>query len=376
VNERLQKIDTQPLLRLGRLRDELRQGGRTVFDFATGESSEPTPPFLRDAFLQGVPGSSRRPGGAGEPDLRRAAASFLHRRFGVEVSADGEVLPTMGCTDALFHLPQLLVQIPSDKDLVLYGEPGPRVFELGALFAEAWTYVQPRSARTGWLMDPDAVPETVLRRAAVVFLDYPNDPTGTCLPPELATAWVQAREHYGFTLVADERYADTYFDQAPRSLLESGKKGCLVAHSLTARSGLHGYRSGFLAGDADLVAHLLRFRSAMGLSPTLPAQAVARAAWEDDQHAAARRRDLGRKRELLRACFRALRLEVRSEATPYLWLRVPGDGTAEAYAARCLERGILVAEGSCFGKGGAEHVRVALGPTLAECEQAAKVWPG
>jgi aspartate/methionine/tyrosine aminotransferase len=225
-------------------------------------------------------------------------------------------------------------------------------------------------------MDPDAVPETVLRRAAVVFLDYPNDPTGTCLPAELAAAWVAAREHYGFTLVADERYADTYFENPPRSLLQTGRKGCLVAHSLTARSGLHGYRSGFLAGDAELVEHLVRFRSAMGLAPTLPAQAVARAAWQDDEHALVRRRELGKKREVLRACFRSLRLEVRSEATPYLWLRVPGGSTVDAYANRCLECGILVAPGSCFGQGGAEHVRVALGPSLQECEQAAKVWPG
>ncbi len=375
MNDRLRQLDTQPLLALGRRRDELRAAGRSVLDFATGEAAEPVPPFLRDAFRDGVPAAGRRPAVAGAPDLRAAAAGFLQRRFGVRVDPDSEVLPTMGCTDALFHLPQLLVQIPSDKDLVLYGEPGPRVFELGALFAEAWTYVLPRSPRNDWLMDPDSVPEAVLRRAAVVFLDYPNDPTGTCLPPGLCRAWVQAREHYGFTLVADERYADTWFGERPHSLLESGRRGCLVAHSLTARSGLHGFRSGFLAGDAELIAHLLRFRSAMGLSPTDPAQAVARVAWQDDEHAEVRRCELQKKRDVLLAAFRRLRLEVHGEASPYLWVKAPGGGTGDDYAERCLQRDLLVAPGACFGQGGAAHVRVALGPSLAECEQAARRWP-
>lgn len=375
MNDRLRQLDTQPLLQVGRRRDELRAAGRAILDFATGESAEPTPAFLRDAFQRGVPAAGRRPAADGDPDLREAAAGWLQRRFGVVLDANAEVLPTMGCSEALFHLPQLQVQIPSDKDLVLYGEPGPRVFELGALFAEAWTYVLPRSARNGWLLDPDAVPEATLRRAAVVFLDYPNDPTGTVLPPELFTAWVQAREQYGFTLVSDERYADVWFDAPPRSLLEFGRKGCLVAHSLAARSGLHGYRSGFLAGDAELIAHCLRFRGGMGLSPTVPAQAVARAAWGDDDHVAARRQQLAGKRAVLVQAFRSRGLQAGGGATPYLWLRLPDGVTEGDYAARCLERGILVAGGSCFGKGGGGHVRVALGPTLAECRRAAEVWP-
>jgi aspartate/methionine/tyrosine aminotransferase len=375
MNDRLRQLDTQPLLRLGRLRQELRAAGREVLDFATGETAEPTPDFLRAAFAEAVPEAGRRPAAAGEADLCEAAAGWMQRRFGVRLDPVAEVLPTMGCSEGLFHLPQLQVQIPSDKDLVLYGEPGPRVYELGALFAEAWTWALPRNASTGWLMDPDAVPEATLRRAAVVFLDHPNDPTGTCLPEPLWTAWVQAREEYGFVLVSDERYADVYFDAPPRSLLEFGRTGCLVAHSVAARSGLHGYRSGFLAGDAELLAHCLRFRSGMGLAPTVPAQAVARAALADDRHVAARRTQLGSKRKALLAAFGKLGLEVHpGTATPYLWLRAP-DGDGAGYADRCLQRDILVAPGACFGAGGEGHVRVALGPSLDECQQAAARWP-
>jgi len=153
------------------------------------------------------------------PRLRKQRAAYLKRRFAVKVDPDTEVLATLGSRECLFHLPMTFVEVPSDKDLVLYGEPAWPVYESGALFAEAWTYAVPLGSHNGYAMDPDALPESVLRRASVVFLNYPHNPTGFCLPDELFRRWVAVREEYGFVLVNDEGSADLHYEgPAPRSL--------------------------------------------------------------------------------------------------------------------------------------------------------------
>src|SRR5262249_52702996 len=284
--------------------------GPGIFDFGTGDPKAPTPPAIRDAFLRGPPEVSQYPAVAGKPEMRRAAASYLQRRFGVTIDPDKELLPTQGSKEAIFHLPMTFVEIPSDKDLVVYGVPAYPVFEIGALFAEAWTYEMPLSAQNRSLMDPDSLPEQTKKRAAIVFLNYPHNPTGQELPAELFEKWVKARAEYGFILVSDECYCDLWYgEKAPRSALEFGKEGILAVHSLSKRSGMTGYRSGFVAGDAKLIAQYQRFRAGMGVAPTDMVQAASEVAWGDATHVEQRRKTFGAKRAALLEHFGKLGLE-------------------------------------------------------------------
>lgn len=377
MNERLEQLPVHPLQELERLRDELVASGATVFDFGTGDAGEEIPEAVRAALREAVPATARQAGGGGARALRRAAADHLYRRFGVTVDPEREVLATMGSTEALFHLPMLCAQVPSDKDLVLYGEPAKPVYELGALFAEAWTYAVPLSPANGWQMDPDLVPESVLRRAAVVFLNSPHDPTGAVLSDEVLQAWVRAREQYEFVLVDDEGQADLGSGAVrPRSLLEFGRRGCLVAHSLGERAGISNWRSGFLAGDAALIARARRFRTGMGIAPPDFLADAAAVAWRDDAHVARRVADLAKKREVLTSVLAARGLRCRPGIGLYLWAELPEGVTDREYAARCREAGILVAPGSWFGKAQQCFVRIALGPTLEQCRAAVAAWPG
>jgi aspartate/methionine/tyrosine aminotransferase len=379
MNERLRGLPADPLEQLAGWRAELTARGQRIHDFGSIGAAGPAPQAVRDALVAALAPAPVWPGPGldGAAGLRRAIAGYLHRRCQVVVDADREVLPTLGSREALFHLPQIFVQVPSDRDLVLYGEPAHPVFELGALFAEAWTYAVPLTAANGFALDPDAVPEAVLRRASVVCLDSPHHPTGALLPEALYRRWVEVREQYGFVLVADESQADLDGGgPRPRSLLEFGRRGCLVVHSLSERSGLAAYRSGFLAGDAEAIATCRRFRAGMGLWPTEVVQAAATVAWADAGHVEVRKAELGKQREVLLALCQQRGLRVHGgPAGLYLWVEVPAGETGVGYAARLREHGILVVPGTCFGRGQERFVRWTLGASVAACRAAAAVWP-
>jgi LL-diaminopimelate aminotransferase len=377
VNERLQQLPTYPMEQLAGWKAEIERRGQRVFDFGTGDPREVTPEILRRAMFEGTAPVSQYPPTRGTLALRTAVAAYLRRRFAVTVDPGTQVLATLGSKECLFHLPMTFVQVPSDKDLVLYGEPAYPVYEIGALFAEAWTYAVPLGVGNGYAMDPDALPESVLKRASVVFLNYPHNPTGFCLSDALFRRWVEVREEYGFVLVSDECYADLHYEgQRPRSLLEFGTKGCLAVHSLSKRSGMTGYRSGFVAGDADLIGRYARFRASMGTAPQEFVQAAATVAWTDETHVQERVATFAKKRDVLLAMCRDRGLTVHgSTAGLYLWLEVPAGTDGVAYAQRCRDVGILVAPGAFFGRGQERYVRLALVPTPEECEAAALLWP-
>ena len=377
MNERLRKLPTYPMEQLAAWKQQIAQRGLPVFDFGTGDPREPTPEPLRRALHDGLAAVSQYPPTRGTAALRTAVAGYLSRRFGVTVDAEREVMATLGSKECLFHLPMTFVQVPSDKDLVLYGEPAYPVYEIGALFAEAWTYPVPLGAHNGYAMDPDALPESVLKRASVVFLNYPHNPTGCCLPDALWKRWVEARDEYGFVLVSDECYVDLHYEGArPKSVLQFGRKGCLAVHSLSKRSGMTGYRSGFVAGDAELIATYAKFRASMGTAPQEFVQAAATLAWRDEAHVAERVATFAAKRRVLLELCGTRGLKVHgSQAGLYVWLEVPAGTDGVAYAQRCREVGIVVAPGAFFGKGQERYVRLALVPTVEECRQAAAIWP-
>lgn len=377
MNERLLNLPTYPMVQLASWNQEIADRGLRVFDFGTGDPREPTPQVLRQAMIDGLDEVSQYPPTPGTPGLRKAVAGYLKRRFGLEVDADKEVLASYGSKEALFHLPMTFVQIPGDKDHVVYGEPAYPVYEIGALFAEATPYAVQLGPHNEYAMDPDALPADVLNRAAIVYLNYPHNPSGYKLSDELFKRWIEVRAEHGFVLVSDECYADlNYEGAAPRSLLEFGREGCLVVHSLSKRSGMTGYRSGFIAGDEQLIARYRRFRASIGTAPQQFVQAAAEVAWTETQHVEDRLAVFAAKRDVLLEMARARGLRVHgSEAGLYLWLEVPEGKTDLDYAALCRDKGIVVAPGSFFGSGQERFIRLALVPTVEECQKAAAAWP-
>lgn len=372
-NPVLGQIRKNLMVELDERRRALAAAGKRLFDFGLGDPKEPTPAFLKAALANGIPDVSQYPSAFGTAALRRAAAGYVARRFGVFLDPETQVLACAGAKEAIFHLPLAFAGDPRRRKVVM-PDPGYPTYEVGARFAGLEPVKVPLTARRGFLLEPEDVGEATLRETLVYWISYPHNPTGAVAPRDYLRRVGEAALAYGFVVASDECYADIYFGEPPASMLEVQAENVVAVHSCSKRSGMTGYRSGFLAGDVEVMASLRALRSHPGVaSPEFVAPA-ATAAWQDDAHAAERREIFRRKRDRFLAFFRSHGLAAdASDATLYLWVKVPAGETSGGYALRLLEEGIVVAPGTAFGAGEG-YVRVALVPTLEECEEAIAAW--
>ena len=372
-NPVLGQIQKNLSVELEERRRALAARGVRLFDFGLGDPKEPTPAFIRDALRAAVPDVSQYPSAAGTPALRRACAGYVKRRFGVDLDPDTQVAPCAGAKEAIFHLPLAFAGDPGRRKVVM-PDPGYPTYEVGARFAGLDPVKVPLTAGNRFLIEPEALGEEVLRRTLIFWVSYPQNPTGAVAPRDYLARVGRAAKDHGFIVASDECYADVYFGEPPPSMLEVQVENVVAVHSTSKRSGMTGYRSGFMAGDRDLISALKALRSHPGLASPEFVPAAATAAWGDDAHAAERREIFRAKRDRFLRFFAEKGLVAdASEATLYIWLRVPAGETAGSYALRLLDAGIVVAPGTAFGAGEG-YVRVALVPTLDECDEAIAAW--
>jgi len=371
-NPALDAVQKNLLVALEERKAALRAAGRPLYDFGLGDPREPTPAFLREALRAAVPEVSQYPSPLGTPTLRRACAGYLRRRFGVEVDPERQVVPATGAKETIFHLP--LAFAGAGRDRVVMPDPGYPTYEVGARFAGLAPVKVALTERNRFLVEPGEVGEETLSRTLLFWVNYPHNPTGAMAPRDYLERVGQAALRHGFVVVSDECYADVWFGERPLSMLEVQVENVLAVHSCSKRSGMTGYRSGFVAGDPDLVSQLKQMRSHPGVASPDFVSAAAVAAWSDDAHAEERRRAFRAKREKLLGFLGRHGLRVHaSEATLYLWVKVPEGHDAASYALALLEEGVVVAPGTAFGAGEG-YVRVALVPTLEECDRAVEAW--
>jgi LL-diaminopimelate aminotransferase len=373
-NPLLQSLKTYPMVEMTRRKEALIEAGRPVFDFSLGDPDEPTPPFIRETIRAAIPEVPCYPTARGPRSLRASIAGYMRRRFGVALDPQTQVLPTSGSKEAVFHMPLLVIDPFAEDRGVIFPDPGYPAYQRGALFAGGEPL--PVLLSGDFHMRAWELPAETLRRARMMWINSPHNPTGAVMSrADLRRTWEVCQAH-DILLVNDECYADIYQTNVPPSLLEVATEGVLVLHSLSKRSGMTGYRSGFIAGDPVAIEALHDLRTNPGLAAQDFVNAGAEVAWADDEHAEARRAVFAEKKALMCAFFNEIGIEViASEATFYLWLRC-ADGDDEAWALRLLEHGIVVTPGSSLGVAGAGagYVRVALVPTLEDCQEAIRAW--
>ncbi len=375
INPVLSELGEYKIAAVKEMARALEAEGKKVIDFSIGDPREPTPSFITGALRDAIPEVSQYPAAAGLPEFREAVALYLQRRFGVVVDPDTQIVPTSGSKEAVFNTPFAFCD-PAGDDVVVYGSPGYPIYERGARFAGAEAYGVELSG--DFVLRHDDIPDDVWDRARLVWTCTPHNPTGAVTSADELRSLLDRCRESGALLLSDECYMDVYeeehFPTGPTSTLQVAGPGCegaLVYLSLSKRSGMTGYRSGAIVGDATAIAVLKNLRSTTGTAAPEHIQRMAIAAWGDDVHAKERRDIFAAKREVLRQGFEPLGYEVvGSQAGLYLWIKVDDD---MAMMDRLIQDGVVVSAGRFFGPGGEGYIRLALVPTLEDCAKAAEV---
>jgi N-succinyldiaminopimelate aminotransferase len=386
MNPRLERLHAYPFERLAKLKaGAVPPAGLAHIAMSIGEPQHAPPGFVLTALRANLDKLGSYPATAGLPELRTACARWLERRFGLgpgAVDAGTMVLPVNGTREALFAF----VQTVMDGGLVLMPNPFYQIYEGAALLAGAEPYMLDTTAATSYTPDLDAVPEAVWRQCQVLFLCSPGNPTGSVLSLEFLRRALDLAERYDFVIAADECYTEIYLDERspPPGLLQACRaagndlfKRCVVFHSLSKRSSVPGLRSGFVAGDPEIMQRFLLYRTYHGSAMAVPTQLASVAAWEEDSHAVANRRLYQEKFDKVLPILAPVLHVERPAGAFYLWPDVGGDDerfTRELFARKNLTvlPGSYLARASGSSNPGAGRVRISLVAPVAQCVEAAE----
>jgi N-succinyldiaminopimelate aminotransferase len=388
MNPHLASLHTYPFEKLGRLlAGAVAPAQLAPIPLYIGEPQHEPPPFVLEALRQGVNRLGSYPLTAGTIELRSSAARWLERRFMLRagsVDPASMVLPVNGTREALFSLVQTVVD-PNDMPIVITPNPFYQIYEGAALLAGATPYYLNATAATHFAPDLDSIPKAVLDRTQVLFLCSPGNPTGAVLHENYLARALDLAERHDFIVAADECYAEIFPDEAqpPPSLLEVAQdtgrdqfQRCIVFHSLSKRSSVPGLRSGFVAGDPQLLRKFLLYRTYQGGAMSPMVQMASAAAWDDDAHVRVNRQLYREKFARVLPILSPV-LDVQKPAGAfYLWVDVDGDDehfTRELFSTQ----NVTVLPGSYLGRTteqgnpGAGRVRLSLTATVDDCVAAA-----
>ncbi|MFS0826058.1 succinyldiaminopimelate transaminase [Pseudomonas phoenicis] len=353
-----------------------------------GEPKHTSPAFVAQAMSDNLDKLAVYPSTLGLPALREAIGQWCERRFGVPagwLQADRHILPVNGTREALFAFTQAVVDREANG-LVVSPNPFYQIYEGAALLAGATPHYLPCLKSNGFNPDFDAVPADVWQRCQILFLCSPGNPTGALVPLETLKKLIALADEHDFVIAADECYSELYFDEdaPPPGLLsacaELGRsdfRRCVVFHSLSKRSNLPGLRSGFVAGDAEIIKPFLLYRTYHGCAMPVQTQLASIAAWHDEAHVRANRDQYRAKYDAVLEILQPVMDVQRPDGSFYLWAKVPGCD-AEFTRDLFVAEHVTVVPGSYLSREvdgvnpGAGRVRMALVAPLAECIEAAQ----
>lgn len=388
MNPHLQKLQPYPFEKLSKLKQGITPpDDKPHIALSIGEPKHPTPHFIAESLIAHLHGLANYPASKGLLDLRRAIADWLSRRFSLppeSVDPERHVLPCNGTREALFSFAQCVVDA-STRPLVLMPNPFYQIYEGAALLAGAEPYFLNTTRETGYLPDIESVPDKVWKRCQLIYVCSPGNPTGSVIGAETHGKLINLSDRYGFIIASDECYSELYADESapPPGLLQSAHalgntefKRCVVFHSLSKRSNAPGLRSGFVAGDAEIIKQYQLYRTYHGCALPLPVQHASIRAWRDEKHVAENRAAYRQKFSAVYAVLKDMLDLSLPPAGFYLWPDIQRD---DRQFARDLyaRQNLTVLPGSFLSREahgvnpGLNHVRMALVAPLEECVEAA-----
>lgn len=390
MNSRLAGLQPYPFQRLATLIDGIAPPkDKKPIRLSIGEPQHAAPAFVLEALTKNLGGLSNYPVTKGSTELRLAIAGWVNRRFTLDrapLDPERHVLPVAGTREALFSIAQAVVDRRThDAPIVISPNPFYQIYEGAALLAGAQPYFLNTVEDDGFRMNFGQVPREVWQKTQLVYLCSPGNPTGAVMSHDDFEEIIVLSQQYGFVIASDECYSEIYFDEArpPGGLLAAaqelgikGHKNCLAFNSLSKRSNLPGLRSGFVAGDAELLEKYHQYRTYQGCALPPPTQAASVAAWSDEAHVRANRAEYRAKFDAVMDVLGPIGIQ-KPEAAFFLWPSVPQSD--EIFARELYAReNVLVLPGSYLSREadgrnpGAGRVRMAMVAPTAECVEAAK----
>jgi N-succinyldiaminopimelate aminotransferase len=387
MNPDLNRLQPYPFQKLAALFREVQPNpAYRPISLSIGEPKHATPQFIKDALIANLAGLANYPTTAGSDALRNAIANWLSARYGIPLpDAKIQVLPVNGSREALFAFAQTVIDRSKNNPAMVCPNPFYQIYEGAALLAGATPYFLNTLPEDNYALNFAQLPEAVWQRTQLIYVCSPGNPTGRVMPLEEWKTLFEMSDRYGFVIASDECYSEIYFGedkplgalQAAQLLGRSDYRNLIAFSSLSKRSNVPGMRSGFVAGDAEVIAKFTLYRTYHGSAMNPAIQAASIAAWNDEAHVAENRRlyveKFARVIEILDPALPV----VRPDASFYLWIRTPLADTAFAQALY-RDYNVTVLPGSYLARNaqgvnpGENFVRLALVADTAKTVEAAQ----
>ena len=391
MNPDLEKLHPYPFEKLNALKSGIKPPEQLRhIALSIGEPKHPAPEFVKQALISSLDRLEVYPLTKGLPELRESISAWLIQRFKLnKVNPETEILPVNGTREALFSFAQAVIK-PSPDALVLSPNPFYQIYEGAALLAGAQPYFLNCTVETNFAPNFDAVSKETWDKCQLIYLCSPGNPTGAVLSIETLQKLIQLADKHNFIIASDECYSEIYQDEEnpPPGLLQAcaemerhGYQRCVVFHSLSKRSNLPGLRSGFVAGDAELLKSFLRYRTYHGCAMPVPTQLASISAWEDEQHVKENRDKYREKFQIFKQVLGDTLPVDMPEAGFYLWSNtLPATkGSDEDFARELFaKQNVTVLPGRYLGRvrhginPGENRIRMALVAPVDECREAAE----
>jgi LL-diaminopimelate aminotransferase len=379
VADRLLKTPPYPFAELARLKREAIARGVDLINFGIGDPDQPTPDFVVKAMQRAVENPAYHQydeTDIGLPMMLEAIANWYQGRFGVALDPQKEILRLIGSKEGIAHMAWAVL---NPGDTVLVPDPGYPVYKVSTLFADAESYFMPLTAERGWTPDFNAIPAAVADKAKMMWLCYPNNPTGATVDLDFMAEAVSFAKQHDILICMDLAYSEVYYEggYVPPSMLQvpGAKEVCVEFHSFSKPFNMTGWRLGWACGNTDALAALNKLKSNLDSGAFLAIQEAATVALTADttDYFANLRAMYTRRRDLLVDGLNAAGWNVeKPKAAFYVWAPTPGGMSAADCAAKLLmECGILATPGSAYGTCGEGYIRFAL--TLPAVDQEARI---
>ncbi|MGQ0563027.1 MAG: aminotransferase class I/II-fold pyridoxal phosphate-dependent enzyme [Gemmatimonadota bacterium] len=377
VADRFKTFPPYPLADVPNIKRDLIARGVDVIDLGAGDADLAPPPAAVQTVQRVVtdPAMSRYGFQLGLPAYREAVSAWMRKRFGVDLDPYQEIIPLVGSKEGLAHLAFCYVE-PGDVTIV--PDPGYQPYIGGTLLAGGTAYTVPLRPENDFLMPLDELPDEVVQRARILYLNYPNNPTAAIASRAYLESAVRFCQENGILLVYDNAYSEIAFDgYRPPSILEiEGARDVAVEfHSFSKTYNMTGWRLGWAAGSPAVISALARIKAFVDTGQFLAVQAAGKAALESyDEWVPGNVETFRQRRNALVAAMREAGFEVETPAAAmYLWVPMPQNQPSEPFARRALlDEGVVIMPGSALGPGGEGFFRVALTQPVPRLQEAAQ----